>query len=81
VSTRLSDIEYSFKLSIPTEDGKSSFSNKQISERGRMADAAKKMKVLNMEDKVNVIKHIESGKKKCDVFQEPGLFTSTVQTM
>lgn len=46
-----------------------------------MADAAKKMKVLNMEDKVNVIKHIESGKKKCDVFQEPGLFTSTVQTM
>jgi hypothetical protein len=28
-----------------------------------------------------VIKHIESGKKKYDVFQESGLFTSTVQTM
>jgi hypothetical protein len=64
--------------------GKSSFSNKQISERYRMAEAAKKkkkMKVLSMEDKVTVIKHIESGKKKYDVFQESGLFTSTVQTM
>jgi hypothetical protein len=27
-----------------------------------------------MEDKVTVIKHIESGKKKCDVFQESGVY-------
>jgi hypothetical protein len=54
---------------------------KVASERDRMAEAAKKMKVLSMEHKVNVINQTESGKKKCDVFKECGLFTSTVQTM
>jgi hypothetical protein len=32
-----------------------------------MAEVAKKRKVLSVEDKVNVIKEMESGKKKADV--------------
>lgn len=44
-------------------------------------ESAKRMKVLSMEVKVNVIKDIENGKKKCDMFHDSGLFTSTVQTM
>jgi hypothetical protein len=32
-----------------------------------MAEVAKKRKVLSVEDKVNVIKQIESGNKKADV--------------
>jgi hypothetical protein len=41
----------------------SSFSNKQASKTDRMAEVAKKRKVSSVEDKVNVIKEIESGKK------------------
>jgi hypothetical protein len=46
----------------------SSFSNKQALKTDRMAEVAKKRKVLSVEDKVNVIKEIESGKKKGDVY-------------
>jgi hypothetical protein len=46
----------------------SSFSNKQASKADRMAEVAKKRKVLNVEDKVNVIKQIESGNKNADVY-------------
>jgi hypothetical protein len=45
----------------------SSFSNKQASKTDRMTAVAKKIKVLSVEDKVNVVKEIESGKKKADV--------------
>jgi hypothetical protein len=45
-----------------------SFSNKQASKADRMAEVAKKRKVLSVEDKVNVIKQTESGKKKADVY-------------
>jgi hypothetical protein len=33
-----------------------------------MAEVAKKIKMLSVEDKVNVIKDIGSGKKKVDVY-------------
>jgi hypothetical protein len=33
-----------------------------------MAEVAKKRKVLSVEDKVNAVKQIESGKKKADVY-------------
>jgi hypothetical protein len=46
-----------------------------------MAEVAKKRKVLSMEDKVNVKKQIESGKKKADVCSEFGLVNSTIQTI
>jgi transposase-like protein len=46
-----------------------------------MAEVAKKRKVLSMEDKVNMIKQIESGKKKADVYREFGLVNSTIQTI
>jgi hypothetical protein len=46
----------------------SSFSNKQASKTDRIAEVAKKRKMLSVEDKVNVIKQIESGKKKADVY-------------
>jgi hypothetical protein len=36
--------------------------------------------MLSVEDKVNVIKQTESGKKKADVCQEFGLVNSTIQT-
>jgi hypothetical protein len=46
----------------------SSFSNKQASKADRMAEVAKKRKVLSLEGKVNAIKQTESGKKKADVY-------------
>jgi hypothetical protein len=46
----------------------SRFSNKQASKTDRMAEVAKKRKMLSAEDKVNVIKEIENGKKKVDVY-------------
>jgi hypothetical protein len=46
----------------------SSFSNEQASKTDWIAEVAKKRKVLSLEDKVNVIKQIESGKKKADAY-------------
>jgi hypothetical protein len=37
-------------------------------------------KILSEEDEVNVINHIESGKKKADMCREFGLGNSTIQT-
>jgi hypothetical protein len=46
-----------------------------------MAEVAKKRKMLSVEDKFNVIKQIESGKKKADVCREFGVVNSTIQTI
>jgi transposase-like protein len=46
-----------------------------------MATVTNKRKVLSVEEKVKVIREIESGKKKADVCREFGLFNSTVQTI
>jgi transposase-like protein len=46
-----------------------------------VSEVAKKRKVLSVEDKGNVIKQIESGKKKADVCQEFGLVNSTIETI
>jgi hypothetical protein len=59
----------------------SSFSKKQASKADGMAEVAKKIKVLSVEDKVNVIKQTESGKKNADVCREFGLVNSTIQTI
>jgi transposase-like protein len=59
----------------------SSFSNKQASKPERMSEVAKKRKVLSVEEKGNVIKQIESGKKKVDVCREFDLVNSTIETI
>jgi transposase-like protein len=46
-----------------------------------MFTVTNKRKVLSVEEKVKVIKEIESGKKKADVCQEFGLVNSIVQTI
>jgi hypothetical protein len=46
----------------------SSFRNKHASKADRMAEVAKKIKVLSVEDKVNLKKQTDSGKKKADVY-------------
>jgi transposase-like protein len=46
-----------------------------------MATVTNRRKVLSMEEKVKVIKEIESGKKKADVFRGFGLVNSTTQTI
>jgi transposase-like protein len=46
-----------------------------------MATVTNKRKVLSVEEKVKVIRKIESGKKKADVCREFGLVHSTVKTI
>jgi hypothetical protein len=46
-----------------------------------MATVTNKRKVLNVEEKVKLVRGIESGKKKADVFREFGLVNSTGQTI
>jgi hypothetical protein len=46
-----------------------------------MAEVAIRRKVLSVEDEVNVIKQIESGKKKADMCWKFGLVNSTIQTI
>jgi transposase-like protein len=46
-----------------------------------MSEVAKKRKVISVENKGNVIKQIESGKKKADVCREFGLVNSTIETI
>jgi transposase-like protein len=45
-----------------------------------MSEVAKKRKVLSVEDKGNVIKQTESGKKTADVCREFGSVNSTIET-
>jgi hypothetical protein len=53
-------------LNIQNKYWKSSLSNKQAS-KTRVAETAKKRKTLSVVNKVNVMKHTESGKKKAHV--------------
>jgi hypothetical protein len=46
-----------------------------------MATAMHKRKVLSIEGRVKVMRHLECGKKKADLRWEFGLVNSTIQTI